>query len=71
MPRLTRNSRDCGFLASVNDVSSVGSIADFYRYNCAYEYDYGSTSTSACSSDGQSTAIDARLSMLSANVNST
>ena len=98
MPRLTRNSRDGGFSASVTDVPSVSSIAELnLETSTATSMPMAtittvSSSASASVSDGQSTtnivddvvqalegriggliehAIDARLSMLSANVNST
>ena len=95
---LQRNSRDCGFSASVTDVPSVSSIAELnLETSTATSMPMAtittvSSSASASVSDGQSTtnivddvvqalegrigglienAIDARLSMLSANVNST
>ena len=98
MPRLTRNSRDCGLSAPVIDVPSVSSVAELNPETSTAtsmpmaSMSLVSTSASASVSDGQSTmnivddvvqalegriggliehAIDARLSMLSANVNST
>jgi len=61
MPRLTRNSRDCGFSASVNDVPSVSSIAGLNSETSAAtsmpmaSITLISTSASASVSDGQST----------------
>ena len=61
MPRITRNSRDCGFSASVTDVPSVSSIAELnLETSTATSMPMAtittvSSSASASVSDGQST----------------